>query len=161
ASPDLVADPRRFRDTSRALAEIDEVVALWRTYQAVARQVEQARELLADAATDPDLARLAADEAADGDRELEQLEGRLRPAPVPGDPDDDRNVVLEVRAGTGGGEAPVVAAELFRMYTRYAERRGWRVEVLVLSEADAGGIKEVAAIIEGRGAWSRLKYEAG
>src|SRR5688572_26641940 len=83
ASPDLVADPRRFRDTSRALAEIDEVVALWRTYQAVARQVEQARELLADAATDPDLARLAADEAADGDRELEQLEGRLRLALVP------------------------------------------------------------------------------
>src|SRR5690606_39069515 len=73
----------------------------------------------------------------------------------------DRNVVLEVRAGTGGDEATLFAAELFRMYTRYAERRGWRVEVLDLSESDAGGIKEVAAIIEGRGAWSRLKYEAG
>jgi len=90
-----------------------------------------------------------------------ELEEALRRALVPKDPDDERNVVLEVRAGTGGDEASLFAAELFRMYVRYAERRGWRVEILELSESDAGGVKEVSAIVEGRGAWSRLKHEGG
>jgi peptide chain release factor 1 len=161
ASPEMTADPRRFRESSKALAEIDEVVALWRRFREGERQLTQARELTADAATDADLARLAAEEVARGEAELATLEESLRLALVPRDPDDDRNVVLEVRAGTGGDEASLFAAELFRMYCRYAERRGWRVEVLEISESEAGGIKEVSAIVEGRGAWSRLKYEAG
>ncbi len=161
ASPEVAADPRRFRESSKALAEIDEVVTLWRRYLECERQLMQARELATDAASDPELARLAGEEVESGLAELTALEERLRVALVPRDPDDDRNVVLEVRAGTGGDEASLFAAELFRMYCRYAERRGWRVEVLEFSESEAGGIKEVSAIVEGRGAWSRLKYEAG
>ncbi len=94
-------------------------------------------------------------------RERERLDTELRHALIPKDPNDERNVVLEVRAGTGGTEASLFASELFRMYVRYAERQGWTVEILDLSESEAGGIKEVSAIIEGRGVWSRLKHEGG
>jgi peptide chain release factor 1 len=158
ALPEVLADPRRFRETSKALAELDPVVELWRRYRRAQERLAQARELLSSG---DELAALAADEVASCESEIAALDGELRLALVPKDPDDERNVVLEVRAGTGGDEASLFAAELFRMYTRYAEKRGWRVEILDLSESEAGGIKEVSAIVEGRGAWSRLKFEAG
>ncbi|KAB2967816.1 MAG: peptide chain release factor 1 [Thermoanaerobaculia bacterium] len=159
ASPEVTSDPKRLRETTRALAAIDEVVRLYRRYQESQRHLAGARELAA--AADEELRRLAESEIAERDDESARLEQELRLALVPRDPDDERNVVLEVRAGTGGDEASLFAAELFRMYARYAERRGWRVEVLELSESGAGGVKEVSAIVEGRGAWSRLKFEAG
>ena len=140
------------------VVELDPVVELWRRYRRAQERLGQARELLS---AGDELAALAADEVASCESELASLDGELRLALVPKDPDDERNVVLEVRAGTGGNEASLFAAELFRMYTRYAEKRGWRVEILDLSESEAGGVKEVSAIVEGRGAWSRLKFEAG
>ena len=161
ASAEVLADPRRYRETSKALAEIDDVVALFRRFREAERQLAQARELLAGGEAEPGIRELAAAETDALAAELSRLEAELRLALVPKDPNDERNVVLEVRAGTGGDEASLFAAELFRMYTRYAEKRGWRVEVIDLSESEAGGVKEVSAIVEGRGAWSRLKYEAG
>jgi peptide chain release factor 1 len=161
AGPEATSDPKRLRETTRALAEIDQVVGLYRRYQESQRQLADARDLLAAASADDEMRPLAETEIAERAAEGERLERELRLALVPRDPDDDRNVVLEVRAGTGGDEASLFAAELFRMYARYAERRGWRVEVLDLSESEAGGVKEVSAIVEGKGAWSRLKYEAG
>ena len=159
ASPELASDPRRYRETAKALAELDEVADLHRRWQAAERHLEEARELAAG--PDPGIRDLAETEVAAREAELGDLEARLRAALVPKDPNDERNVVLEVRAGTGGDEASLFVAELFRMYTRYAERKGWRVDVLECSESDAGGYKEISAIVEGRGAWSRLKYEAG
>lgn len=161
ALPDVLADPRKFRETSKAVAELDPVVALWGRYRQAQERLAQARELLATTPPGDELAALAAEEAAACEAELATLDGDLRLALVPKDPDDERNVVLEVRAGTGGDEASLFAAELFRMYSRYAEKRGWRVEILDLSESEAGGVKEVSAIVEGRGAWRCLKFEAG
>jgi peptide chain release factor 1 len=161
ADPAVTADPRRLRETTRALAELENVVGLYRRFLETERHLADAREMLASPGGDSGLAALAEAEVAARQSELVELERELSIALVPRDPNDERNVVLEVRAGTGGDEASLFAAELFRMYARYAEKKGWRVEVLDLSESEAGGIKEVSAILEGRGAWSRLKYEAG
>jgi len=161
ALPEVLADPRKFRETSKTLSELEPVVELYRRHLLAQERLAQARDLLATTPSGDDLAVLAAEEAANCERELATLDAELRLALVPRDPDDERNVVLEVRAGTGGDEASLFAAELFRMYARYAEKRAWRVEILELSESEAGGIKEVSAIVEGRGAWSRLKFEAG
>jgi peptide chain release factor 1 len=158
-SPAVHRDPRLLRETTKALAELEPVVRLLREFRAVQDRLAEAREL-ADG-DDPELRALAAEELRGLGPERDRLERELQLALVPKDPNDARNVVLEVRAGTGGGEASLFAADLFRMYVRYSERRGWRVEVLALSESDAGGVKEVSAIVEGRGAWSRLKHEGG
>ena len=161
ASPAVLADPRQMRETSRALSEIDAVVALFRRFRDVESRLSQARELLGTAGQEAELAALAEQEIRELEPQRAGLEVELRRALEPRDPNDSRNVVLEVRAGTGGTEASLFAAELFRMYCRYAEKRGWRIEILDLSESEAGGVKEVSAIVEGRGAWSRLKHEGG
>jgi peptide chain release factor 1 len=164
ALPEVLADPRAVRETSKALAEIDPVVTLYRRHREVARQLADARLLLAAAdggAEAAELSELAALEVDALEAKSAALESELKLALVPKDPNDARNVVLEIRAGTGGDEASLFAAELFRMYSRYAERRGWRVEIIDLSESEAGGLKEVSAIVEGAGAYSRLKHEGG
>jgi len=161
ANPALASDPRQLRETTRALSELEPVIALYRRYRETHRRLEEARELSASTPAEDELHTLAQEEVQDLDGQLTDLERALRRALIPKDPNDERNVVLEVRAGTGGDEASLFAAELFRMYARYAERRGWRVEILDLSESEAGGVKEVSAIVEGRGAWSRLKHEGG
>jgi peptide chain release factor 1 len=117
--------------------------------------------MLSGLAKEDELYEMAREERDQLTSQLAGLEERLRLELTPKDPNDTRNVVLEIRAGTGGDEATLFAAELFRMYSRYAEQQGWRVEVIDLSESDAGGVKEVSAIVEGRGAYSRLKYEGG
>jgi len=137
------------------------VVELYRAFQDVDRQLSETREMLAGLAKDDELYELARQELGELEGRREALEGEIRVELTPKDPNDERNVVLEIRAGTGGDEATLFAAELFRMYSRYAETRRWRVEIIDLSESGVGGIKEVSAIIEGRGAYSHLKYEAG
>ena len=161
ASPEVLADQKAFRETSKALAEIEPIVELYRDYSAVARQLDETRELLAATPEGDEMHTLAEQEMAALAERQGQLEDDLRRALTPKDPNDERNVVFEIRAGTGGDEASLFAAELFRMYARYAEKKGWRVEIIDLSESEAGGYKEVSAIIEGRGAYSRLKYEGG
>jgi len=161
ASSEIHADPKQLRETSRALAEIEPVMALYRRFRDVERGLVEARQLVASTPAGDEMHAMASEEVATLTARRTEIERELRRALVPKDPNDARNVVLEVRAGTGGDEASLFAAELFRMYARYAERRGWKVEILDLSESEAGGIKEVSAIVEGRGAWSRLKHEGG
>lgn len=161
ADPAVATDPERSREAGKALAEIEPVVRLYCEYRDVERQLADTEELLAGLAPDDDLREMAREERETLAERRDALGEQLRVALLPKDPNDERNVVLEIRAGTGGDEATLFARELFRMYSRYAEAQGWRVEILDLSETGVGGIKEVSAIVEGRGAWSRLKFEGG
>jgi peptide chain release factor 1 len=159
--PEVLSNSKLYTETSKALAEISSVVELYREYKKASRQLEETDELLAGLGKDDELFEMAREERVDLQERVEDLEERLRIELTPKDPNDSRNVILEIRAGTGGDEASLFAAELFRMYSRYAEERRWRVEIIELSESAVGGLKEVIALVEGRGAYSRLKYEAG
>lgn len=162
ADPDVLEDPAQVRDASKALAEIEPVVRLYRDYKDVQRQQQETEEMLAAlGGGDAEMAELAEAERDDLETRARDLEEQLRRELVPKDPNDQRNVVLEIRAGTGGDEATLFAGELFRMYSRYAEAQGWKIQIIDLSESGVRGIKEVSAIVEGRGAYSRLKYEGG
>jgi peptide chain release factor 1 len=161
ADPGVFGDPKAYRELNKTLSEIDPTVRLYREYVKTARQREENEELLATLPKEDELYALALDEKQQLAARLAELEEELRRELTPKDPNDERNVVLEIRAGTGGDEATLFAADLFRMYSRFAEQKNWRVEVIDLSESAAGGIKEVSAIVEGRGAYSRLKYEGG
>ena len=157
ATPEVQSDAAVFRSHSKTLAEIQPLVEAFRSYKDVVSQLNAAEDLLKD----PDMRELAQEElttlTAERDRLLEAIKLLL----VPKDPNDEKNVMLEIRAGTGGDEAALFAADLFRMYSRYAERQGWKVEVMNLSDSVGGGIKEVIALIEGRNVYSRLKFESG
>lgn len=161
SDPSIFSDPKIYREVNKTLSEIDPAVKLYREYVKAVQQKRENEELLAGLPKDDELYALAQDEKEQLAARIAELEERLRVELTPKDPNDERNVVLEIRAGTGGDEATLFAAELFRMYSRYAETQGWRVEVIDLSESEAGGIKEVSALVEGRGAYSRLKYEGG
>ncbi|HEX4499242.1 MAG TPA: peptide chain release factor 1 [Thermoanaerobaculia bacterium] len=161
SDPAVFSDPKVYREVNKTLSEIDPAVRLYREYVKVRKLREENDELLATLPKDDDLFEMAQDEKQQLLGRVAELEGQLRLELTPKDPNDEKNVVLEIRAGTGGDEATLFAAELFRMYSRYAEQQRWRVEVIDLSESEAGGIKEISAIVEGRGAYSRLKYEGG
>ena len=161
ADPEFLADRSAYTEASKALSEITRAVELYREYKKVEDQLAETRDMLEGLGRGDELRELAEQELEELTARREELEESLRVELTPEDPNDRRNVVLEIRAGTGGDEATLFAAELFRMYSRYAERQGWRVEVIDLSESGVKGIKEVSAIVEGRGAYSRLKYEAG
>jgi len=161
ADPEVLSDRSTYTETTKALSEISTAVELYRQFKEVEHQLGDTREMLEGLSKDDELYELAQAELDELEQRREGLEQDLRVELTPKDPNDSRNVVLEIRAGTGGDEATLFAAELFRMYSRYAEAQRWRVEVIDLSESDVGGIKEVSAIIEGKGAYSRLKYEAG
>ena len=160
ASPEVLANPERLAELSRKVAELAPVVEAIRQYRSLREREAQARAMLAEE-KDPELVALAEEELSEVSRELEKAEVELKLMLLPADPHDSRNVILEVRAGTGGEEAALFAAEVLRMYLRYAERRGWKAAITELSEADLGGVKEAVVLIEGRGAFSRLKYESG
>jgi peptide chain release factor 1 len=161
ADPAVLNDHKTYAETNKALAEIHHVVELYRRYTTLRRQIDETEEMLAALAKSDELYPMAEEERERLAASLAALEEEIRLELTPKDPNDLRNVVLEIRAGTGGDEATLFAAELFRMYTRYAERQGWRVEIIDLSESGVRGVKEVSAIVEGRGAYSRLKYEGG
>jgi len=161
SDPAVFSDPKVYREINKTLSEIDPAVRLYRDYVKTRKQLEENEEMLGTLPKDDELFAMAHEEKLQLVARIAELEEQLRRELTPKDPNDERNVVLEIRAGTGGDEASLFAAELFRMYTRYAEMRGWRVEVIDISESGAGGIKEVSAIVEGRGAYSRLKYEGG
>ena len=159
--PEVLADPALYRDTSKKLAELKPTVELYRRYRKASAERAETREMLRGLGRDDDLYVVAQEELERLETQVADLEEKLRRELAPKDPNDERNVVLEIRAGTGGDEASLFAAELFRMYSRYAERQGYRVSILDVSESGVRGVKEVSAIIEGHGAWSRLKYEGG
>jgi peptide chain release factor 1 len=161
ARPETLADGKAYRETGKALAELAEPVRLYREWKETDRQRRATEEMLAGLEKGDELHALAQEERAGLAARQSALEAKLRAELTRKDPNDQRNVVLEIRAGTGGDEATLFAGELFRMYSRYAERQGWRVEIIDLSESGAGGFKEVSAIVEGKGAYSRLKHEGG
>jgi peptide chain release factor 1 len=159
ASPEVIADSARYQKTARAHAELQPLVDEFRNFQQLQRQAADARQMLHEA--DAEMRQLAGDELAQLEPAVSASEQRLRELLLPKDPNDEKNVILEIRAGTGGDEASLFAAEMFRMYSRFAEQQRWRIEVLSTSESGVHGLKEVVAIIEGRGAYSQLKYESG
>jgi peptide chain release factor 1 len=160
AEPDIVSDLERYRTTSKAYAELGPVVESFREYRKASSDLAGARDLVT-ASDDAELRAMAADEVRSIEERLVALEKGIKLLLLPTDPADARNVVLEIRAGTGGDEATLFASEMFRMYSRFAERQGWKVRTTDLSESEAGGIKEVIALIEGERVYSRLKFESG
>jgi len=156
---ETIADQDRFRDLSREYAELEEVVDCYGRYSRARDDLEQARQMQEDA--DPELREMAREEVAAGSEQLELLERELQTLLLPRDPRDSHNVFLEIRAGTGGDEAAIFAGDLFRMYSRYAERRGWRVEVLSERPGEHGGFKEIISRVEGRDVYAHLKFESG
>ena len=159
ARPEVATDPRRLQEYGRELAELEELVSTYRAYREVERQYREAEEILGSG--DAELAALAREEREALQARLEELEGRLKQLLVPKDPNDERDVIVEIRAGAGGEEAALFAGDLFRMYTRYAESQGWKVDLLNTHPNDLGGFKEVIFEVKGKGAYSRLKYESG
>jgi peptide chain release factor 1 len=159
SNPDIIKDRDAYQAYSREHADLSPVVAAFREYENVLAELESSRELLKD--SDPDMKELAREEVGRLGSEQERLESELKTLMIPKDPLDDKNVIVEIRAGTGGDEAALFAGDLFRMYTRYAENRGWKVEVLTHHATGVGGFKEVIALINGKGAYSCFKYESG
>jgi peptide chain release factor 1 len=155
--PEVLADNARFRELSREYAQLEPVAAALREHDQAGRELADARAML----DDPDLGDMAADDVARLERRLAELDDELQILLLPVDPRDEANLFLEVRAGTGGDEAAIFAGDLFRMYARYAERRRWQVEVLSENPGEHGGYKEIVARVEGKGAFSRLKFESG
>jgi len=157
AQEGVTSDMDQFRKLSREHAELGPLVALYKDYMQAGADIETAQEMLAD----PDMKELAQEEIAAGRARIEQLETELQKMLLPKDPNDERNIFLEIRAGTGGDEAALFAGDLLRMYTRYAERNRWQVEMVSESPSEIGGYKEVIVRIIGHGAYSRLKFESG
>ena len=158
-STDVQNDPSEYRKHAKALSDIEPIVERFRDYKGVVHDIAQTEDLASS--TDADIRELAQAELKSLTGRRDALVSQLKTLLVPKDPNDQKNVVLEIRAGTGGDEAALFAAELFRMYSKYSERQGWRLEVLSSNETGVGGVKEVIATIEGRGVYSRLKYESG
>jgi peptide chain release factor 1 len=159
ADPAVIADGEAYRKIAKTRSELEEVVGKYRDYKLAKNNYDEARSMVED--PDPELRQMAADEIARLEPELVRIEEELKVLLLPKDPLDDKNIVLEIRAGTGGDEATLFAAEVFRMYTRYAETQKWRVEVTDVSESAAGGIKSVIALVSGNKVYSHLKYESG
>jgi len=159
SDPKIVNDRDAYQTYVREHAELNKVVSVYRQYKQILHDLDESQDLLKDA--DPDIKDLARDEIATLNREKEDLETELKKLLLPKDPNDDKNVIVEIRAGTGGEEAALFAGDLYRMYSRYAESRNWKIDVITHHATGVGGLKEVIAMIQGKGAYSVLKYESG
>ncbi|MBF0424530.1 MAG: peptide chain release factor 1 [Magnetococcales bacterium] len=159
--PATMADAALFARSSKEFAELDPVVEAYRVYQRLQQEAAEATAIATDPDADADMRHLAREEGNDLKHRLEEQLQRLRLMLIPADPDDAKNVILEIRAGTGGEEAALFAADLFRMYARFAEARHWRVEVLSTNPTALGGLREVIAMVSGQGAYSTFKFESG
>jgi peptide chain release factor 1 len=157
SDPEVLAKPQQMQKLAKEHAELRELVEAVRQHRELGKRVEEARELQRDL----EMREMARQEETDLLAEQERLEGQIKVLLLPRDPNDDKNIILEIRAGTGGEEAALFAADLFRMYTRFAERRRWKIDIMSMSSAAAGGIKEVVANVEGKSAYALLKFESG
>jgi peptide chain release factor 1 len=158
-NPELIGDSEQYRKTAKTQSDLSEVVAKYREWKTAKQNLEDARGMLSE--SDPELRQMAQEEVMRLEPRLVEIEEELKVLLLPKDPNDEKNVVLEIRAGTGGDEATLFAAEIFRMYTRYAEDQRWRVEITSASESGVGGLKEVLALVSGNKVYSQLKYESG
>ena len=159
SDPDLTRDQGAYRKVTKEHAELSRIVSVYREYKQVSKDIEESRDLLKDG--DEDIKELAREDLLDLQERSKRLEQELKLLLIPTDPNDEKNIVLEIRAGTGGEEAGLFAAELFQMYCRYADSLGWKVEVLSQHVTGVGGLKEIIALVQGKGAYSQLKYESG
>ncbi|HET8562858.1 MAG TPA: peptide chain release factor 1 [Candidatus Binatia bacterium] len=159
SDPQLLGQQREYSKFAKERAELEEIVSCFREWRKVEKEIEENRQLLEE--KDDGIRELAKEELNALRPRKEQLENQLKILILPKDPNDTKNVILEIRAGTGGEEAALFAAELYRMYTRYAEFRGWRVEIMSSNPTGLGGFKEIIVLVEGRGAYSRMKFEGG
>ena len=159
STAEVQADPQEMRKHAKALAELEPLVEKFREFKVVTSEIAQAEEMMAG--NDPDMRALAKEELKSLTATRDAMLAELKILLIPKDPNDQKNVMLEIRAGTGGDEAALFAGELFRMYSKYAERQGWKIEVMSSNDTGVGGLKEVIATIEGKGVYSRLKYESG
>ncbi|MFZ5634716.1 MAG: peptide chain release factor 1 [Bacillota bacterium] len=158
--PAVISDTSRWQQLVKAHSDLGEVVGVYRDYKKALEGIEEARDMLEDK-LEPDFREMVEAELEELEEKKESLEKRLKVLLLPRDPNDEKNVLVEIRAGTGGEEAALFAADLFRMYTRYAERQGWKAEIMNTNFTDLGGFKEVIFMIEGKGAYSKLKFESG
>jgi len=159
ADPSVIGDTDRYRKVTKEQSDLTDVVNKYREYKHSRHNYDEARQMVED--SDPELRGMAQEEIARLEPELARIEDELKVLLLPKDPLDEKNIVLEIRAGTGGDEATLFAAEIFRMYSRYAETKRWRVEVTSLSESSVGGLKELIALVSGNKVYSQLKYESG
>ncbi|MDT8419182.1 MAG: peptide chain release factor 1 [Desulfuromonadales bacterium] len=159
SDPAVISDQKRYRGLTKEHADLSGIVSVYTRYKQVCSDVDGNRELLHD--SDPEMKELAKAELPELEAKKADLEEELKVLLLPKDPNDDKNIILEIRAGTGGDEAALFAADLFRMYCRYADRNRWKVEMMSVSETDGGGFKEVVALISGERVYSRLKFESG
>jgi peptide chain release factor 1 len=160
ASPEVITDSAKYQKTAKAHSELTDIVEKYREYKDLTRGIVESKAVLADE-KDPEMRAYAQEELTQLESRVAQVEAELKVLLLPKDPNDEKDIILEIRAGTGGDEATLFADEMFRMYSRYAEQQGWKVEVLSTSESSVGGLKEVIAIIEGKRVYSQLKYESG
>ena len=159
ADPEVIGDAAQYRKISKQQSDLVDVVNKFREWKTASKNLAEARVMLAE--TDPDLQAMAQEEIAGLEPDLARYEEELKILLLPKDPNDDKNVVLEIRAGTGGDEASLFAGDLFRMYERYAAKQGWKTEIMTASEGTKGGYKEIVAEISGRGPFAKLKFESG
>lgn len=159
SDPDIIADQERFRNLSKEYAEIEPVVESYGRYRQVQEDLEEARAMLSE--DDADMRAMAEEEVTEGEQKIEELEAELQVLLLPRDPNDSHNVFLEIRAGTGGDEAAIFAGDLFRMYSRYAENKGWKVEILSERPGEHGGYKELISRVAGNEVYGHLKFESG
>ena len=161
SDPAVMADMDNWRKLCKEHSDMTPIVEKYKEYKTNMNTIEDAREMIDDPETDKDFKEMLQDEIAEAKANIERIEGELKILLLPKDPNDDKNVIVEIRGGAGGDEAALFAADLYRMYSMYAETKRWKTEVMNLSEIGIGGIKEVSFMIEGQGAYSRLKYESG
>ena len=159
SQPEVFSDQNRFRELSVEYAQLEPVVQSWQNWQATREAIDEAKQMLNEA--DPDLREMAEEEITQASDRLESLESEIQRLLLPKDPNDDNNIFVEIRAGTGGDEAAIFSGDLFRMYQKYAENRGWPLEILSQNHGDHGGFKEIIIRIAGQGAYSRFKFESG
>src|SRR4029078_765920 len=160
SSPEIMSDMKRYAKTMKQHRSLEEIVEKYREVKKMREDLKGAREM-ADLADDDDMRQMIEDEILDIEPRLSQAEEALKLLLLPKDPNDEKNVILEIRAGTGGDEATLFAAEVLRMYARYAERQGWKMDVMEASDTGVGGIKEAVAMIEGDNVYSKMRYESG
>ena len=160
ADPEVSVNVARVQGLAKEQAAIRKIVEISREYRAVIQQLDETHALIREE-SDPEMVTFAKDEEVDLEKRKAKLETDLRVELIPKDPNDEKNVIMEIRAGTGGDEAGLFAADLYRMYTRYAQRMGWGVEVMSTSDSESGGVKEIVFKIEGQGVYSSLKHESG
>ena len=160
SDPEIMADRAKWQQLVKSHSDLSDVVAVFRQYKKAKGDLQDNKQMLEDK-LEPDFREMVELEVAELTTQIEELEKQLKILLLPKDPNDDKNVIMEVRGGTGGDEAALFAGDLFRMYSRYAEKKGWRTEIMEANETDLGGFKEVTFVIEGKGAYSTLKFESG